>query len=156
MHNYYEMLRYNPHMKHLYRLISPPFLLLLLTSCGSSSSVAPSQNDALNKISNSKGKEKSSYMQQGLDSWLEEEWNPTVEQDVEIQDKYMHKVEGTKSQVNAKEIGTPEKERYVEKKNRAFTLQEYADKANAYNKREKKELEESHTEKLKEMPVIGK
>jgi len=134
-------------MKHLYTAITSSTLVLLLASCGSSAPLAPSQNDALNKISNSKGKEKSSYMQQGLDSWLEEEWKPIVEQNVEIQDKYMQKVESTKSQVE---------EKYVEKKNKTFTLQEYADKANAYNKREKKKLEESHAEKLKEMPVIGK
>ena len=154
-------------MKHLYTIAMAQTLLLLLASCGSSAPVAPSQNDALNKISNSKGKEKSSYMQQGLDTWLEEEWEPAVEKDKEIQNKYMEKVQGVAPKITTKEeleknstsnlskkVQTEEK--YVEKTNKPFTLQEYVDKAAAYNKqRQKKDLEDSHSEKMKKMPVIG-
>lgn len=140
------MLRYNPYMKHLYLTITTTTLILLLTSCGNSTSVAPSQNDALNTISNSNGKEKSGYMQKGLDSWLVNDWKPKVEQNKEIQSKYMQK---SKTQE-----GTQEE--YVEKQNKPFTLQEYVDKTSAYFEAQERDLENSNIEKMKKMPVIGK
>ena len=171
------MFCYNLHMKHLYKQITAITTVLLLTSCASQSPVAPSQNDALNKISNSKGKEKSGYMQQGLDSWLEEDWTPKVEKNEEIRSKYMQEAKSdsqeapslskiaTKEELEqhssenlAKKSQTPEseKEKYIEKRDKPFTLQEYVDKADAYFEGTQRDLENSHAEQLKKMPVIGK
>ena len=85
-------------------------------------------------------------MQQGLDSWLEDDWKPKVEQNKEIQSKYMQK---SKTQE-----GTQEE--YVEKQNKPFTLQEYVDKTSAYFEAQERDLENSNIEKMKKMPVIGK
>ena len=40
-------------------------------------------------------------------------------------------------------------------KNRSFTLQEYVDKAAVYAKEHNSSTENSHSEKMKSMPVIG-
>lgn len=139
-------------MKQLKLIITISSTLLLFTACGSSTPVAPSQNSALNSITDSNGKEKSGYMQQGLDSWLEDDWTPTVEQDKEVRTKYMEKVESNSSKEN---VGSTEVQ-YVEKKNKNFTLQEYVDKSAAYFKAHPNDDANSNVEKLNSMPAIGK
>jgi len=137
--------------------------MLLLSACGSSPAVAPSQNSALNSITDSNGKEKSGYMQQGLDSWLEDDWTPTVEQNKEIRTKYMEKVESnsskptsTKETITTGEVKNKSaKTQYVESKNRNFTLQEYVDKAGVYFEAQERDYSTSNVEKMKSMPVIG-
>lgn len=144
-------------MKHLYTLILTSTVAFTLSSCAESAPVAPSQNDALNKISNSKGKEKKGYMQEGLDSWLEKEWTPAVSTDEKVQEKYMEKV--TQPESSQKEPQTPSAKTetlYKDKSNKPFTLQEYVDKTEAYMKARKVDVNNSHVEKLKSMPVIGK
>lgn len=156
-------------MKHLYTLILTTTAAFTLSSCAHSAPVAPSQNDALNKISNSKGKEKKGYMQEGLDTWLENDWVPAVSADAKVQEKYMEKREDTKvSSITSQEeleanssenLSTQSQKsqvKYVEKSNKPFTLQEYVDKTEAYMRARKTDVNNSHVEKLNSMPVIGK
>ena len=124
---------------------------ILLSGCATDAPVAPSQNSDLNKISNSGGKAKPGIMQKSLDSWLKNEWTPTVNKDKNIQKKYLKKEDGsTKADNNNTE------EKYVEDKDRNFTLQEYVDKADAYMKAHPSDENNSNVKKLQSMPVIGK
>ena len=85
-------------------------------------------------------------MQKSLDSWLHNDWEPTVSKDKEIQKKYMKKekvVESKSSKTSVKE-------------DRNFTLQEYVDKASAYMKAKPNDYNSSNVHKLESMPVIGK
>lgn len=77
-------------------------------------------------------------MQQSLDTWLEEEWNPTFEND-------------------------PEQAKQEESANKHFTLQHYYDKRIKYLESEEEKQEASgkpkepaHYEKMESLPVIGK
>ena len=104
-----------------------------MSACGSKELGSPSQNSALNSVTTSGKNTKSAGMQKSLDSWLEKEWTPTVEKDKEIQKKYKDE-------------------------DRDFTLQEYVDKSEAYLKDKnstKYNAENSHSQKMKSMPVIG-
>ena len=158
-------------MKQLIIITASVLGLVGLAGCGASSSVAPSQNSALNSISDSKGKEKSGWMQNGLDSWLSEEWTPVVEKNPEIRQKYMEvektpknasvvstsQSNTTTTQVSVKKEELTKKEvKYVEKKNKFPTLQEYLDKADVYFEAQERDYENSNVEKMKSMPVIGK
>ncbi len=137
-------------MKQLITTSLATSLVILLSGCATNAPVAPSQNSDLNKISNSGGKEKPGLMQKSLDSWLKNEWTPTVNKDKKIQKKYLKKENTNSSDTN----GT--KEKYVEDKERNFTLQEYVDKASAYMKAHPSDDKESNVQKLENMPVIGK
>jgi 16S rRNA C967 or C1407 C5-methylase (RsmB/RsmF family) len=162
-------------MKQLNLIITSTVTVVLLLGCGNSTGVAPSQNSALNSISPTKAKS-NGYIQEGLDSWLEEDWTPTVEKNEEVRTKYMEKVEiEAPKEVTATQITTKkeleenssqklsqknsleiQKEvKYVEKKDKYPTLQEYLDKADAYFEAQERDLENSHIEKMKKMPVIG-
>lgn len=97
----------------------------------SDATVAPSQNNELNRVSpmpvaTSEG----GAMQKSLDEWTEKEWTPTVEKDEKI--KSMNEDEG-----------------------RPFTLQEYIDKAEVYMANKPKSDTPSHAEALEQLPVIG-
>lgn len=77
-------------------------------------------------------------IQQSLDTWLEEEWNPTFEND-------------------------PEQAKKEEAAKKHFTLQHYYDKRIKYLESEEKKQkasgkpkEPAHYEKMEKMPVIGK
>ncbi len=117
-------------------LISQKYLilsLLLLSGCATNPTVTPSQNKALNSVSNSNAKkEKSYWMQSHLDSFFKEDWDPTMKKDKIIQKKYGKKEE------------------------RNFTLQEFADKQAAYKKAHPADESKSNVKKLESMPVIGK
>ncbi|MEN4046157.1 hypothetical protein [Sulfurimonas sp. NWX367] len=126
-------------------------LFILLSGCATDAPVAPSQNSDLNKISNSNGKAKPGLIQKNLDSWLKNEWTPTVNEDRKVQKKYMKKVD-----MNATNTSNDREEKYVEDKERNFTLQEYVDKAAAYSKLHPSDEKDSHVKKLGNMPVIGK
>lgn len=117
-------------MKNLTKTITLIFTTLVLGACSSNTMVAPSQNSALNSVSNST-QQKSGAMQKSLDNWLEKDWTPTIEKDPVIKEKY-----------------TDEK--------RAFTLQEYVEKAEVYSKDGNNSVKESNVEKLNTMPAIGK
>lgn len=137
--------------------------LFILNSCSSNSSVAPSQNSALNSVSNSSGKEKSGYMQKAMEGWIKDDWTPSVSKDKEIQEKYMKKVEtpALSADKNEKKSIVKEKSsdttvKYVEDTNKSFTLQEYVDKAAVYQKSHPSDYENSNVKKLDSMPVIGK
>jgi hypothetical protein len=127
----------------------------LLNSCASSQTkVAPSQNAALNTISKSNAsKEKEGAMQKSLNSWLHDDWGPTVAKDKEIRKKYMH--EGKKQEVKTSVKETQESH-YIDKENKNFTLQEYVDKAAAYMRAKPNDYNSSNVHKLESMPVIGK
>lgn len=119
-------------MKNLTLLTLTTFTLLSFSSCSSTTSVNPSQNEALNGISASnKDTDKKGVMQSSLDNWLEKEWTPAVEKNEEIKTKN-------------------------EDKGRDFKLQEYVEKIEVYKKESAPSSGESNVKKLDSMPVIGK
>ncbi len=120
-------------MKKLNTIIITILTLLTFSACSQKTSVAPSQNKALNSVTNSTAqKESNGVMQKSLDKWLKDEWTPTVEKDETIKAKNQDKT-------------------------RDFTLQEYVDKSGVYIKEKESEgkTTQSHVEKMKSMPVIG-
>ena len=139
-------------MKQLTLLSTTLITVLTFTSCSTSKTeVAPSQNSALNSITKSNAQpSKGGAMQKSLDSWFNNDWEPTVEKDKEIQKKYMQK-----EKVVDKKSGK-QKEVYVETKDKPFTLQEYVDKAAVYNKAHPSDYNSSHAKKVESLPVIGK
>ena len=139
-------------MKHLIILSTSLIVILTFSNCSSSkSSVTPTQNSALNTITKSNAStNKEGAMQKSLNSWLINEWEPTISKDDEIKQKYMQK-----KKVVDKKTGK-EKEIYVEKKEKNFTLQEYIDKAAVYNKAHPSDYNSSHVKKVESLPVIGK
>ncbi len=126
-------------------------LFILLNGCTTDTPVAPSQNSDLNKISDSNGKDKPGLMQKSLDSWLKNEWTPTVSKDKKVQMKYLKKVDS-----NVTTTDKNSEVKYVEKEDKNFTLQEYVDKSEAYLKAHPSDDKDSHVKKLESMPVIGK
>jgi len=138
-------------MKQLITTTLTASLFILLSGCATDAPVAPSQNSDLNKISNSNGKEKSGLMQKSLDNWLKNEWTPTVNKDKKIQKKYLKKEDGS-----IEEVSNTTEEKYVEDKERNFTLQEYVDKTSVYMKAHPSDDKDSNVKKLQSMPVIGK
>ncbi len=141
-------------MKQLIILLNSLLLAFVLSNCTSSIKATPSQNTALNSISNSNASEKKEgAMQKSLDSWLKNDWEPTVSKDKEIQKKYMQEKKETKTKTSAKET---QKAHFVDKKNKNFTLQEYVDKASAYMKAKPNDYNSSHVKKVESLPVIGK
>ncbi len=89
-------------------------------------------------------------MQKSLDSWLHDDWEPTVSKDKEIQKKYMKE---EKVQTSAKET---QQSHFVDKEDKNFTIQEYVDKASAYMKAKPNDYNSSNVKKLESLPVIGK
>jgi len=138
-------------MKQLITTTLTASLFILLSGCATDAPVAPSQNSDLNKISNSNGKAKPGLMQKNLDNWLKNEWTPTVNKDKKIQKKYLKKEDGS-----IEEVSNTTEEKYVEDKERNFTLQEYVDKTSVYMKAHPSDDKDSNVKKLESMPVIGK
>ncbi len=124
---------------------------ILPSGCATKAPAAPSQNSDLNKISNSNGKAKSGFIQKNLDNWLKNEWTPTINKDKKVQNKYMKKVA-----IKRENSSNDTEKKYVEDKERNFTLQEYVDKAAAYSKAHPSDGKDSNVKKLESMPVIGK
>lgn len=133
-------------MNRLLSSIITSISLLLLVACSQKNS-SLSSNSEMNRVSPQHTTQKPGYMQSAMDSWLKEEWEPTLAKDENIQKKYMKKEE-LKTE-NSQEV-------YKEDEERAFTLQEYMDKAVAYSKANPSDHNNSHVKKLNEMPVIGK
>ena len=123
--------------------------LVFLSACSTSSDVSPSQNDTLNSISNSSSKSEKGAMQGILDNFLNNEWSDTMENDEEIQEKYMEEVKVENNTTKETDI------KHVDKKDKHFTLQEYADKRAAYVKAHPADHNNSHVHKLETMPVLG-
>jgi len=122
----------------------------LLTSCASSPEIAPSKNSALNTITKSTAaKKEDGLMQKSLDSWLKNDWEPTIKKDKTIQKKYMKIKKSTKKRDESKV-------EYVEKSSETFTLQEYVDKASAYMHQKPNDYKSSNVQKIESLPVIGK
>ena len=139
-------------MKHLTTKTLTLLSILTFVGCGTNAPVAPSQNSALNSVSNSNGKVKPGIMQTMMDSWFTNDWTPTISKDKDIQKKYMRRDGSTK--VVYKD--GREEIHYVEKDDKPFTLQEYVDKASAYRKAHPNDYEHSNVKKLESMPIIGK
>ena len=123
-------------MKQLITIYGLSLSLVILSACSTSSDVSPSQNSALNDVSNSNSNNGKGSLQGLLDNFLENDWTPTVENDPEIQKKYMKKEES-------------------EKENKYFNLQEYADKRAAYVRAHPSDHNNSHVHKINTMPIIG-
>jgi hypothetical protein len=155
-------------MKNITKLTLTLSTVVFMSACGGSTGPTPTKNSALSSVSPTSATKKGGLMQHSLDSWLEDDWTPTVEQDPTIRKKYMkpqkkeivsksNTLETTKDA--SVEHSAPSKEQevtYVEDNNRDFTLQEYVDKAGAYMKAHKDDHTESQVEKMSSMPVIGK
>ncbi len=93
---------------------------------------APSQNTELDRVSPMPiATSENGIMQQKMDTWIEEEWTPTIEKNATI--KAMN-----------------------EDEERPFTLQEYVDKAEEYMKNQPKSDTPLHSQTINAMPVIGK
>ncbi|MBN2815829.1 MAG: hypothetical protein JXQ67_04050 [Campylobacterales bacterium] len=135
-------------MKRFYPTFITTFTLVLLTACSQSKPDAPSENSALHSISPTKEKT-DGWMQNGLDSWLKDDWEPTISKDEKVQEKYME------AKIITDTSCSSEKVKFVERDDKGFTLQEYYDKAEAYFKAQERDYENSHVEKLNKMPVIG-
>lgn len=160
---------YTSSMKNLILAVSA---IILLASCSKVDGANPSQNKALKSVSGKKEKEQSGFMQQKLDKWLSEEWSPVVAGtkpptgDTAV--KIIENENGTAKLVEVK-TGTILKEMTKEEvkkqkeaqekysdEDRNFTLQEYIDKMAVYNSTHTSYEEESHTQKVNSMPIIGK
>lgn len=159
---------YNSHMKNIIMTIST---LVLFSACSKVDGLNPSQNVALNTLAGKKEKEKSGFMQQRLDKWLNEEWSPVTEgakvPTGETKIKIIENQNGTAKLVES-ETGTVLKEISKEElkvqkeihgkyqdKDRSFTLQEYIDKMAVYNGMHISDEKNSHVKKIDAMPVIG-
>jgi hypothetical protein len=129
-------------------------LLVGVSGCTSSTNVSPQENKELNNVSSTTTNKKPGLMQTTLDGWLKDDWTPTVEKDPEIKKKYMKKRVVKKGENNTTEEIVEYK--YTETEDRNFTLQEYVDKAVAYQKAHPNDYNNSNVKKLESMPVIGK
>ena len=145
-------------------------LVFMFNACSTIDGASPSQNKAVNKVSGKKAK-KPGAMQNALDKWLKEEWNPATSDSaeptantevkvVELQDGSAKLVD-VKSGETLKEITKEEvvrqkevKAKYKEK-DRHFTLQEYVDKAAVYNSSHVTDDTGSHNKMMDSLPVIG-
>ncbi|MCW8895790.1 MAG: hypothetical protein OQK48_00470 [Sulfurimonas sp.] len=154
-------------MKKLLLLIP---VALMLNSCSQVDGANPSQNKAVNAVAGKKEK-KPAAMQNMLDSWLKNEWNPIVSgteaPTADTKVKIVPNEDGSAKLVEAKtgvvlkEMTKEQvkKQKEVQKKyqeeDRAFTLQEYVDKMSVYSSTHVSDDEDSHTKKINDMPVIG-
>ncbi|MFT7861116.1 MAG: hypothetical protein ABXS93_09330 [Sulfurimonas sp.] len=127
--------------------------LVSLSGCTSNGGVTPTQNNELNSVSPTSSNKKAGLMQNSLDNWLKNDWEPTVEQDPTIQKKYMKE-----EAVEVKEQNNTAKQevKYTEKEDKPFTLQEYVDKAAAYQKAKPNDYNNSNVKKMESLPAIGK
>ena len=132
-------------MKQLMKIFVITLSLSFLISCSNHTRTEPSKNSTTHSVIPTVTKEKAGFMQNALDSFLEDDWTPTVKSDKTIQKKYM------KEDV-VDENGTVE---YVDTED-SFTLQEYVDKTAAYMQAKPADHEHSNVHKLEQMPVIGK
>ena len=146
-------------------------LVFIFNACSTIDGASPSQNKVVNKISGKKTK-KPGAMQNALDKWLKEEWNPATSDSAEptanTQVKVVEKKDGSaklvdvKSGETLKEITKEEvvrqkevKAKYKEK-DRHFTLQEYVDKMAVYSSSHVTDDTDSHNKMMDSLPVIGK
>ena len=136
-------------MKHLYIKFSALFVISLLIGCTSKPLVSPSQNNELSNITNSNKTLKNGYMQNSLNSWLKNDWEPTIhiKEKKEIQEN---------TPVIVKEDVIIEKNIKVKKESDSFTLQKYVDKASIYMKANETDKNNAHYKKIGSLPAIGK
>lgn len=150
-------------MKNFTQLTLTLSTVIFLSACGGPNMPAPSQNTALNSISSSSASKKDGFMQSSLETWLKDDWTPSVEKDKDIRKKYMKEEKGetvsksdtVESTSESTSSTTAQETTYVEDTDRNFTLQEYVDKTGAYIKAHEGEHKASNVKKLNSMPVIG-
>jgi len=102
-------------MKHILTPLIGTFIVLSLSSC-STPSAQPNK------------KTQKGWMQEHLDAWLKQDWEPTTR---EVSKKYDKN-----------------------KKSDSFTLQKFVDKAVAYSHAHP-DMNNSHIKKLNKLPAIG-
>jgi len=118
-------------MKQLMKIFVITLSLSFLISCSNHTQTRPSNKSSTHNVIPTVSKEKAGFMQKTLDSFLEDDWEPTVKSDKTIQKKYIEKES-------------------------SFTLQEYVDKTAAYMHAKPADYEHSNVHRLEQMPVIGK
>ena len=145
-------------------------MVFMFNACSTVDGASPSQNKAVNMVSGKKAK-KPGAMQNALDNWLKDEWNPAtsdsakptsqtkvkvVEQEdgsaklIEVESGVVLKEMTKEEVIREKEI----KSKYQEK-DRHFTLQEYVDKMAIYNNSHLTDDTNSHNKMMNSLPVIG-
>lgn len=141
------------------KTLLPVTILLIFVGCASQNTPTPTQNKALNGVSNSTAaKKKSGWMQKNLDNWLENDWEKSTKDfDESLQKtKTASKIEEKPSKNNANLKQQDQKSLDNKKEeDSGFTLQHYVDKAAYYLEHKEKSNEPSHAEQLKKLPVIG-
>ena len=158
-------------------------ILLIFSGCASQNTPSPSQNKALNSVTNSTAqKERKGWMQEQLDSWLEEDEgksskeleksdtqkstinepetnkNETVTQPVPKKPQNTNEVQTDlkKEKTPAQKSQTVSKEQKdSEQEEGSFTLQHLVDKLKSSNEDKKGSSHPSHVEELNKMPAIG-
>lgn len=128
---FYKNVKYFMYNSVMKTVIMTILIAIFFISCSKIDGVNPSQNKALMDVAGKEEKANSGYMQQALDNWIEKDWTPTVEKDESIKKKN-------------------------EDESRDFTIQEYVDKITIYASEQNATSDESHSQKIKTMPVIGK
>ncbi len=97
-------------MKQLIKRTPIILSMIFFVGCVTTPTATPTGNEALNSISKSNSSKKKSYfLQNQIDEFLENEWKESVLEDKNI------------------------KEKYEDKKDKSFTLQEYVDKVEVYS-----------------------
>jgi len=154
-------------MKRLLLIIPTVFMF---NACSTVDGASPSQNKAVNMVSGKKAK-KPGAMQNALDNWLKNEWNPATSDSAQptanTEVKVVEKEDGSaklvdvKSGETLKEISKEEvvrqkevKKKYQDKE-RHFTLQEYVDKMAVYSSSHVTDDSDSHNKMMDSLPVIG-
>ena len=91
-------------------------------------------------------------MQKSLDSWLKNDWEPTLQ----AEEKHSQKVQKKRDVVIQEEKTAPIKEKNSTKDDESFTLQKYVDKASIYMKAKKTDEKSAHYKQIESLPAIGK
>jgi len=146
-------------------------MVFMFNACSTIDGASPSQNKTVQMISGDKAK-KPGAMQNALDNWLKNEWNPATSSSTKptanTKVKVVEREDGTAKLVEietgvvlkemTKEEVVYQKEIQVkyESKSRNFTLQEYVDKMAIYNSSHITDDTNSHNKMMDSLPVIGK
>lgn len=136
--------------------LSLTLALFAFGGCANHAGVTPSQNPTLNALSPSTtAASEGGVMQHNLDGWLKEEWTPMTAEPSAKTTKTITSTAPDGTVVTTTVETAPEPEEGP------ITMQKFVDKWKTYHENqakmnEGKPKEASHSEKIEELPVIGK